>query len=245
MIDITLLVLIGAFAGGFVSGLTGFGTGLTALPIWLLGVTPVLAAPLVVVCSLVAQFQTLPSIWHAIDFRRCAPFVYGGLAGVPVGAWLLPYVSARDFKLAVGALLVAYCGYALYGRRRFRINSGGYPADTLIGFGGGILGGLAGLSGPLPTIWAGLRGWDKDARRAVFQAFNTSILAFALVAQIAAGLMTAELGRLILFALPGTIIGAWLGRRTYAVLDNANFERVVLSLLMLSGFMLLISALKF
>lgn len=240
--DLALLVLAGAFAGGFVSGLTGFGTGLTALPIWLLGVTPVLAAPLVVVCSLIAQFQTLPSIWQAIDLRRCAPFIAGGLLGVPIGAFLLPYVSLQTFKLAVGALLIAYCGYTLAGRRRFQVRRGGRAADALVGFGGGILGGLAGLSGPLPTIWAGLRGWDKDARRAVFQAFNTSILGFALISQAAAGLMTLELGHLVVYALPGTLLGAWLGRRVYGVLDNAKFETAVLSLLMLSGFMLLVSA---
>lgn len=242
MSDLALLVLAGAFTGGFVSGLTGFGTGLTALPVWLLGVAPVLAAPLVVVCSLIAQFQTLPSIWHAIDLRRCAPFVAGGLLGVPFGAFLLPYASPQAFKLAVGMLLVAYCGYTLAGRRRFQVSRAGRTADALVGFGGGILGGLAGLSGPLPTIWAGLRGWDKDARRAVFQAFNTAILSFALVSQAAAGLMTPDLGRLVLYALPGTLLGAWLGRRVYGLLDNAKFETAVLSLLMLSGLMLLASA---
>lgn len=242
MSDTSLLVLAGAFTGGFVSGLTGFGTGLTALPIWLLGVAPSLAAPLVVACSLVAQAQTLPSIWHAIDFRRCAPFVAGGLVGVPFGAWLLPYVSVQAFKLGVGVLLVGYCGFALIGRLRFQVKRGGRLADALIGLGGGVLGGLAGLSGPLPTIWAGLRGWDKDTKRAVFQAFNTSILAFALVSQAVAGLMTAELGHLVLVALPGTVLGAWLGRRVYGVLDNAKFENIVLALLMLSGLMMLLSA---
>jgi uncharacterized membrane protein YfcA len=237
-----LVVLAGAFTGGFVSGLTGFGTGLTALPIWLLAVTPRLAAPLVVACSLVAQFQTLPAIWHAIDLRRCAPFILGGLAGVPFGAALLPYVPVPVFKCAVGALLVAYCGFTLFGRLRLRVRGGGRIADMLIGLGGGVLGGLAGLSGPLPTIWAGLRGWDKDARRAVFQAFNTAILGFALVSQAFAGLVTVELGHLVLVALPGTLLGAWLGRRTYGVLDTQKFERIVLALLMLSGIMLLASA---
>jgi len=237
-----LIVLAGAFAGGFVSGLTGFGTGMTALPIWLLGVAPVLAAPLVVACSLVAQLQTLPAIWNAIDLRRCAPFIFGGLAGVPFGAYLLPYVPIQAFKAVVGLLLVAYCGFNLFGQMRLHVRRGGRIADTLIGLGGGILGGLAGLSGPLPTIWAGLRGWDKDTKRAVFQAFNTSILAFALVSQAFAGLVTAELGILVLVALPGTIFGAWIGRHLYSTLDNARFERIVLVVLMLSGFMLLASA---
>lgn len=237
-----LIVLAGAFAGGFVSGLTGFGTGITALPIWLLGLPPVLAAPLVVACSLVAQLQTLPAIWHAIDFRRCAPFIAGGLAGVPFGAWLLPYVPLPAFKAMVGLLLVAYCGFNLLGRVRLQIKRGGRAADAVVGLGGGILGGLAGLAGPLPTIWAGLRGWGKDEKRAVFQAFNTSILAFALVSQAVAGLVTLDLGKLVLIALPGTIVGAWLGRRLYTKLDGAKFEQAVLVVLLLSGLMMIASA---
>ncbi len=236
-----LLVLAGAFAGGFVAGLTGFGTGLTALPIWLLGIAPPLASPLVVICSLVSQFQTLPAIWHAIDRRRCLPFIAGGLAGVPIGAFLLPFVSVQAFRLAIGALLVVYCGFTLAGRLRFEVRGAGRGADALIGFGGGVLGGLAGLSGPLPTIWAGLRGWGKDERRAVFQAFSTAILSFALVAQAAAGLMSAELGRLVLVALPGTVIGSFIGRRLYSRLDTAKFEKAVLILLFISGLMLLAS----
>ena len=81
MLSASLLVLVGAFAGGLVSGLTGFGTGMTALPIWLVGLTPALASPLVVICSIIGQLQTLPAIWHAIEWRRCLPFIAGGLTG--------------------------------------------------------------------------------------------------------------------------------------------------------------------
>ena len=80
----TALLLLGALSGAFVNGLTGFGTGLTALVFWLHAVPPVVAAPLVCACSVVAQLQSLPGIWHAIDFRRLAPFVIGGcLGGAP------------------------------------------------------------------------------------------------------------------------------------------------------------------
>ncbi len=239
MLSAPLIVLVGAFAGGFVSGLTGFGTGITALPIWLIGLAPAIASPLVVVCSLIGQAQTLPTIWHAIDFRRCLPFIAGGLVGVPFGAYLLPFVSIQLFRLLVGVLLVIYCGFTLAGKFTFRVQGGGRAADALIGLGGGLLGGLAGVSGPLTTIWAGLRGWGKDERRAVFQAFNTSVLAFALVAQTVAGLMTMELGELVLIALPGTVIGSYIGRRAYSKLDTAKFEKAVLVVLLLSGLMLI------
>ena len=82
-----MLVLAGAFAGGLVSGLTGFGTGLVVLPIWLQVIPPLLASPLVVICSLAAQLQTLPAIWHAMDWRRLAPFVAGGALGVARTRW--------------------------------------------------------------------------------------------------------------------------------------------------------------
>src|ERR1700681_4324325 len=113
MLDPVVLIVAGAFIGGFVSGLTGFGTGITALPLWLYAAPPLLAGPLVVVCSLISQVQTLPAIWHAIDWKRALPFIAGGLLGVPVGALLLPHVSVTAFKLAVALLLIAYCGFLL------------------------------------------------------------------------------------------------------------------------------------
>src|SRR5690606_2308094 len=79
-----LLIFAGAFAGGFVNGLTGFGTGMTALVLWLHALPVTVAATLVLVCSVVAQLQSLPSIWHALAWRRLAPFLIGGLIGIPL-----------------------------------------------------------------------------------------------------------------------------------------------------------------
>ena len=71
-----------------------------------------------------------------------------------------------------------------------RLVWGGRAADGVIGFLGGIMGGLAGLSGPLPTIWATLRGWGKDERRSVFQTFNLAVLLAALVSHALSGFLT-------------------------------------------------------
>jgi uncharacterized protein len=237
-----ILVLTGALAGGYVSGLTGFGTGLTALALWLQVVPPVVAGPLVVTCSLIAQIQTLPAIWHAIVWRRVLPFVLGGLVGVPIGTALLGLVSVQVFKSLVGFLLIVYCGYMLLKRSTPTVSWGGKMADGVVGLGGGVLGGLAGLSGPLPTIWAGLKGWGKDEKRGVFQSFNLSILLLALSAQTFGGFITTEVGRLTLVALPGTLLGAWMGRRTYNRLGDGRFNQIVLVLLLLSGISIVVTS---
>lgn len=233
-----LVVLAGAFLGGFVSGLAGFGTGLVALGIWLHVLEPAVAATLVVLCSVVAQVQTIRTVWHAIDLRRAWPMLVAGLAGVPLGTTLVTRLDPAAFRLGMGVLLLGFSACMLLGRLQPRLAWGGRTADAAVGLGGGVLGGLAGLSGPLPTMWATLRGWGKDERRGVFQAFNLAVLGAALASHAAAGLLTAELGRAALAALPGTLAGAWLGARAYRRLSDQRFHEVVLGLLGLSGFAL-------
>jgi len=77
------LLIAGALAGGFVSGLAGFGTALMALGIWLYVLPPSLAVTLVLICSVAAQTSTLPSMWKNFDLSLVWPFLIGGLVDLP------------------------------------------------------------------------------------------------------------------------------------------------------------------
>ncbi len=228
-------VLAGALAGGFVNGLTGFGTGLTALPLWLQAVEPLVAAQLVSAASVLGHVATLRHMRPSINWRRLAPMLVAGLIGVPIGTWLLPWISLATFKLGIGVLLIAYCTFMLLAAGRVNLAAGGRSAEAAIGLAGGILGGLAGLSGVLPTVWAALKGWPKDERRVLFQAFNTTILSAVLVASLVQGLVGSRFLAALVVALPGTLIGAYLGALVYPRLDDHRFDRVVLVVLLLSG----------
>lgn len=238
-----VLLFVGALAGGFVSGLAGFGTALTALGIWLYVLPPSIAVPLVLICSIVAQTSTLPSFWRSFDFKLVWPFLIGGLAGVPLGTLMIEHADPRIFKLSVGVLLLVFPTALYFNRNPMAIRFGGRTADGLVGFAGGILGGLAGLSGPLPTLWASVRGWGKDERRGVFQTFNWTVLSASLCLQAGTGFVSGEVLRLALFALPGTLLGAWIGARAYHALSDRHFRDVVLGLLFLSGIGLIWSSL--
>jgi len=241
-----VLIFLGAFGGGFVSGLAGFGTALVTLGVWLYVLPPSVAVQLVLICSIVAQTSTLPSIARSIDFKLVWPFLVGGLAGVPLGTLLIVHTDPHLFKLSIGVLLLVFPSALYFSRSDVAISFGshvaGKAADMAIGFAGGILGGLAGLSGPVPTLWASVRGWGKDKRRGVFQTFNWTVLTAAFCLQAIAGLVTQETLWLALFVLPATLGGAWLGVRTYHALSDRNFRDVVLGLLFLSGIGLLWSS---
>src|SRR5437879_13686822 len=96
------LLLFGALAGGFVSGLAGFGTALMALGIWLYVLPPSLAVPLVLICSGSSQISTLPTMWKVLDFKLARPVVAGGLVGMPIGALLVARPDPQNFRLGVG-----------------------------------------------------------------------------------------------------------------------------------------------
>jgi uncharacterized membrane protein YfcA len=229
------LLFLGALAGGFVSGLAGFGTALMALGIWLHVLPPSLAVPTVLICSVVAQTSTLPAMWKNFDLSLVWPFLIGGIAGVPLGTKLVAHADPNVFKLTVGVFLLVFPLLLYFDRLPVVPRFGGRIADGAVGFAGGILGGLAGLSGPLPILWASMRGWGKHERRGIFQTFNWTVLAAALVVQTAGGMVEPKVLLLAMLAFPGTVLGAAIGARVYHALSDRNFTDVVLGLLLLSG----------
>jgi uncharacterized protein len=200
--------------------------------------------PLVLVCSLIAQSATLPSMWRSFNFTLIWPFLIGGLAGVPIGTILIAHADPQIFKLSIGALLLVFPVLLYLQQTPMTVRAGGRLADGAVGFAGGILGGLAGLSGPLPILWASVRGWSKHERRGIFQIFNSFVLAAAFCIQVASGLVELKVIWLAVLTFPATLAGTWLGARTYHALDDRNFRDVVLALLFLSGLGLMWSALR-
>lgn len=237
------LVVGGALAGGLVNGLSGTGYALVALGFWLHAMSPVTAAPLVAFCAVSGHVQSLPSIWKGVIWSRLWPFLAGGIVGVPVGTALLAYVRVQPLKLGVGVLLLLYCAWMGLVRRPPVVMGGGRLADATAGLGGGVLGGMASLSGPIPVIWVQLRGWNMLAQRGVNQPYNMSILGLSLLSAAVAGFLDRTFFLWAAISLPVTLIGAHIGLLLYGRIDDIQFRRIVIGLLGLSGATLIVSAL--
>jgi uncharacterized protein len=245
-LQVLALIVAGAFASAIVNGMTGFGTALTGLPFWLQAVEPLLAAQLASACSVIGHLTTFRDIRRTVDWRRLWPMLVFGLIGIPFGTWLLPRISLTYFKLAFGALLIAYCAFRLFAAHRARLAvrrpGAERSMEAVLGFAGGVLGGFAGLSGVLPTVWASLKGWTKDEQRAVFQAFNFTLLAAMLAVSWTQGLVQPRFYIAALLAAPATVVGARLGMRLYKRFDDVRFQRLVLFALLISGLCLVWSS---
>jgi uncharacterized protein len=243
MESVVVLAILGAAAAGFVQGLSGTAFAMVALAVWAWAIPPQLAGPMAVFGSLIGQIIALRSLREGFQFRIVAPFILGGVLGVPVGVWLLPQIDQLAFKAGLGVFLVAWCATVLLAGDRAQMKAGGRVADGMIGWTGGVLGGISGLAGAVPTLWCTLRGWDRDTQRAVFQSFNLTMHILTFSAYLASGLITREVGWMFAIIAPAllvpTLIGLWLYRRV----STATFRRVIVILLLLSGFGLLGSTL--
>ncbi|WP_127997305.1 sulfite exporter TauE/SafE family protein [Piscinibacter defluvii] len=242
--DSTVTVIaVGAVVAGFVQGLSGFAFGLVAMSIWAWSVEPRLAASLAVFGALTGQVIAAVTVRRGFDWGRLTPFLAGGLVGVPIGLWLLPRLDVPLFKAFLGTLLVVWCPAMLAAARLPRVTAGGRVGDVLAGTAGGVMGGVGGFAGAVPTLWCLLRGFERDTARAVVQNFNLAMLSVAFIGYLASGFVTLAMAPLLGLVAVAVLVPVLLGARVYIGLSEQAFRRIVLVLLTLSGIALLVSSL--
>jgi uncharacterized membrane protein YfcA len=241
-----VLLAIGAAVAGLVQGISGFAFSMVAMSIWVWGVEPRVAAVMAVFGGLSGQVFSAFTVRRAVDWPVLAPFLVGGLAGIPLGVWAVPHLDAAWFKVLLGACLVVCCPAMLLAEGLPRLHLGSARADrfgdAVAGACGGVMGGLGGFTGVVPTLWCTLKACDKDAQRAIIQNFNLAALAVTLAAYVASGAFTPDMWPRCVVVLPALIVPNLIGARIYRGLSPLAFRRLVLALLSAAGLAMLAAA---
>lgn len=243
MDSIYLVVALGAIVAGFVQGLSGFAFGMVAMSFWAWALDPRLAATLAVFGALVGQVLAVFTVRRGFNLRLLLPFVLGGLAGIPLGVAVLPQLDMAWFKALLGGFLALWCPVMLASRSLPPITAGGRVGDAVAGMAGGVLSGIGGFAGPVPTLWTTLRGFAKDEQRAVVQNFNLAMLAVTMCVYLGSGVVTRQMLPYFAIVAPAMLVPTLLGARLYIGISEARFRQIVLGLLTASGIALLASAL--
>lgn len=243
MDSIFLVIALGAGVAGFVQGLSGFAFGMVAMSFWAWTLNPQLAAVLTVFGSLLGQIIAAITVRRGFRMGRLLPFLLGGLVGVPVGVAILPALNVQLFKTVLGCLLVLWCPAMYFSKNLPKVSIGGKVADGFVGGLGGLMCGIGGFSGVIPTLWCTLRGFDKDEQRAIIQNFNFAALAVTMAIYLSKGFVTPQMLPMLGVVAIAMVIPAVLGARLYVGISEANFRKIVQGLLTLSGVALLSSSL--
>ncbi len=242
MDSVFIVVALGAVVAGFVQGLSGFAFGMVAMSLWAWVLEPRLAASLTIFGGLTGQILGAISMRRGFNLPLLLPFILGGLVGIPIGVMLLPHLEMTWFKAIFGGVLVLWCPVMLLSSRLPKITAGGRVADGVVGLAGGVLGGIGGFTGTVPTLWCALRGYPKDIQRAVIQNFNLSMLMVTMGTYLATGIVTRDMLPLFAIVAPAMLVPTLLGTRLYIGISEARFRQIVLGLLTVSGLTLLANA---
>jgi hypothetical protein len=233
------LFALAAFAGGFVSGFSGFAMGLVVSGVWLHVITPIQTATLIAGYGLLTQGYGIYNLRHVLDIGKTWPLALGTVIGIPAGVAILALVNPTYIRFGVGVLLVLYTIYSLT-RPVFAPIRIGVGADVAIGISNGLLGGLTGLGGVISTISCQLRGWPREVQRAVFQPVLFVAFVVISLSQAVAGSITRE--TLVLYGLgvPFMVAGLWSGFKLFGKINDETFRKTVLVLLLFAGLSLIV-----
>jgi uncharacterized protein len=227
-----------------VYGLTGFGSGLVAVPILAHFMPLQQAVPYILVLNVSASIFMLGK--H--DFRRQAnwaelrPLIPSGIVGILIGTFLLLNTSAKVLLPSLGAFIL------LFGFRSLTGAASDKPVTRLwavpAGFIGGLTGALFNTSGPPYVIYLTHRLQDKSQLRSTFSAFILLESGARLVVFLVAGIMLQmDIFLALLLAFPLMWFGLYVGNRIHLGISKEHMSKLLGTLLMVSGMSLILRAL--
>jgi uncharacterized protein len=230
------IVAVGVAA--FLSGIAGFAfSAICGAIIFHFRHDTVGVVQIMLVCSIANQALSVWILRRDIRLRVLAPFVIGGIVGVPAGVWLLLDLNAATYVKGVGTIILAYGLYMLV-RPPIVLRRSTVAGDVASGLIGGVIGGFTAIPGAAVSIWCSMKGWNKVAQRAVFQPFIL-LMQFAALAAIAMmhprGGPSAGIPALAWACVPAGLFGTWWGLACFRRLTDRQFGVAINLLLIVSG----------
>jgi uncharacterized protein len=231
-----LLLSVAVFAGAFVSSLAGFAFSAVAGAILLRIFQPMEAVPLMMACSIGVQAANLWALRRSSQWEGSLLLIVGGALGIPVAIHLLQNADTHILRVAFGIIVALYAGYMLFRPTLARgCGAASRRLTALIGFGGGLIGGLTAMPGAVPTIWCDMRGMPKSEQRGLVQPFIAIMQVLALALLLERQSLSPKLVIDLAISLPALFAGSVLGIVAFRNIDEAGFRKTILVLLLISG----------
>jgi uncharacterized protein len=234
-----LLSIVIIFLSYVVKGLTGFGSGLIAIPLL------AFIFPLKFIVPLFGLLSYAGTIIQSISLRKQAawkdilPLIPFSLMGISVALWLLINIRAETLTLFLGFFIVAYAIYSLLPDKKL---SGGRKWAIVAGGCGGLVGALFGTGGPFYVIYLKLRQLDKSQFRASISMVFLFDGGSRVVAYAGTGLYSEQIIYMVIMLLPVLLMAMYVGNHIHIKINEYLFNRMINILLLVSGSLLIIKS---
>jgi hypothetical protein len=234
-------VLLAAY---FIRGISGFGSGLVAVPLLALKLPLTFVVPLILLTDFTASLvlgglNFKQVVWSEI--RRLLP---AGLLGVVAGTFLLVSLPKVPVLIGLGSFVILFALRTLLvaGREPKPVATGwAWPAGLI----GGTVGALFGTGGPPYVIYLSHRLFDKGPLRATFSGlFILDGLSRIISFTVSGLLLDRHLLWAYLGAMPVALLALWLGSHVHTRLTQDQMMKLISVILLGSGISLYFKAMS-
>jgi uncharacterized protein len=225
-------------ASALLQGLSGFGFSILSLPLLAVYISPKTAVPMLLIFSIVLNLSVIATCWRSFSIRNIWLLLLGGSLGIPIGTHLLLILDDVLLRKGIGSFIVVFALLLLSGRRlklkRENLTRFG------IGIFSGILSGSVSMSGPPIIMFLSNQGVEKNEFRASLSGYFLLLNIITIPVYYYNGLFTKEVINFTLNWLPALFAGVISGAFIASKIQSERFNRLVLILLLLTGFLSII-----
>ena len=235
----TAAILLTAY---FIRGITGFGSGLIAVPLLALFLPLKFVVPLILLLDFTASVVIGGLHFKRVNWGEIGILIPLGMVGVVLGTSLLIKLPPGPMLLALAGFVFVFAVRSVFNIRGDRPIARGWAVPAALT--GGTVGALFGTGGPPYVIYLTHRIRDKSDLRATFSALFFADGMSRIVSFLIVGLlMSAKVWTAYFAALPLMLGALYLGGRAHVGLSPSLMTRLVGVLLLVSSVSLLFKAL--
>lgn len=236
----TAAILLAAY---LIRGITGFGSGLVAVPLLALFMPLQFVVPLVLLLDFTASLVIGGLHFKRVKWDELGILIPFGVVGVVLGTSLLVKLPPEPMLIALAAFVFIFAVRSLFNIHGDKPASRGWAVPAALT--GGTVGALFGTGGPPYVIYLSHRIRDKSDLRATFSALFFFEGLTRIVSFLVAGLLlTAQVWIAYIVALPLVLGALYLGGHMHVSLRQEQMTRLVGMLLLVSSISLLFKALS-
>jgi uncharacterized membrane protein YfcA len=229
------------FLAGVAQSMTGFGFGLVAVPLMTLFLSPSTAIPIIVIEGLLLNLLLLGRGFRWARLNSMSGLAAAGLAGVPMGVWLLASMDASTLRIYIGLLMLA-AGLVFASGLRLRI-ANQHLASIPVGFASGVMGGSVSMPGPpIILFFANQKMPAADFRMNLVFVVTLQLL-LSLPVYYANDLLPQRAFVWSAAILPALLLGSVAGTRLLGLVSERMFRRLTLTTVIAAGVICLLTGL--
>lgn len=230
--------------GGVMTGFTGFGAALIAMPIIAMVVPMKIAVPCGTLIAFFMNLQMIRNFWRFIDWKRLMPMIWAAPFGAFTGVSFAKSVDGGYLQLGLGILLATYASWALVfegakKRRPIHRNWG-----ALAGFSSAAIGTSIGMGGPPTIVFTALSGWSKDSIKAGIAGYFLVAGSIMIPMQVWGGLQSVHALSAACVSIPTVYMGTRLGILLAKKVGERSYRNNLFGTLLIFAIVILYKAIR-